>query len=837
MFFPPLLIDVAAKATLVLLAAFAAAWALRRAAAAVRHLLWTLTLASLAALPVLTALLPAWHWPVNQPWSEPASRVIADEVLPLPEVPEQHARAAVLVVSGRNEPAAPDMAPTPANMAAPAQLTESSIPWLLLIWLAGLAVSVLWLCGGLFSLRILGQRSARIQSGRAWDVLRELMSAHALPFSIRLLASDHRSMPMTWGFFRPTILLPREAEGWSGERLRFVLLHELGHVCRGDFAGNLLARLVRGLYWFHPLAWLAVHRLNIEQELACDDFVIDRGVAPADYAAQLLATVAGVPEDRLTTMPAAGISSGQRLHQRIERLLDGRFDHRPLRRRAAGLAVLLAVTLIVPLAVSQPAEAVDQSDAGVANVDDPKKDTDPPRQEAADSGQKKLEEVRKKLRESYVAPLDDKQLTEDAIRGMLQALKDPYTDYLPPDEEAKLVPLLKGGATGIGAQLRMDDGRLTVQTPLEGAPALKAGIRPGDVIQAIDGQPTRGLSLNDAVKKILGPAGEAVKLKIVHSDGVAEDVTITRAPVVLPTVQGFCRNDDDHWRYLIDPGRHIAYLRILQFGPNTGADLKRTLAALNKDGMKGLILDLRSCPGGFLNQALQTCKFFIDKGDLLTTQGPNKEKTTWKADGKDFAGDFPLVVLIDERTASAAEIVAGSLRDHQRAILLGTRTFGKGTSQALVKLDSGGMLRVTTAHHLTPKGRAIHKGVNAKTWGIDPTDGYYFPVSDKQADAQRLGTQKREIVGLKKDERVRYPAQMTPRIIEEQHADAALAAALRTMVARITRGEFVKVGKSLADMRGGLQRLEDLRRRQDELLRNLRQVEREIAEAQKPTAK
>lgn len=843
---PPLFVDVVLKATLVLVLAMLLGWSLRRAAAAVRHLLWTLTLLALAILPVLGVTLPAWHFSCgrllasSQPADDSAQTLPA--VLPLPTVqalsPTATQPVAIQTVAsvGATEPVAVS---EPVAVASP----EQAFPWVLTVWLVGLSAAWLWLAGGLVSLWLLGRRSELLTTGPAVEVLADLAAELGLGRRLRLLVSDSRSLPMTWGWFRPTVLLPRAAQGWSRQRLRLVLLHELGHVRHGDFAGNLLACLVRGCYWLHPLAWLACSRFKFEQELACDDFVLGQGAPAADYAAHLLAVVAGLPEARLpearlASTLAAGMNSGMRLRQRVEKLLDANADHRPLRGRAAILAALAALALLVPLATGQPAVAHDEVGGVQANPSPAAKADDTPKEAAQDkeaflAGQKKLAEIRKKLRDSYVAPLDDKQLAEEAIRGMLQALKDPYTDYLPPDEVAKLAPLLKGGATGIGAQLRLDDGRLTVQTPLEGSPALKAGLRPGDVIEAIDGQGTRGLSLNDAVKKILGPSGEPVKLKVVHGDGVVEEITIRRAAVVVPTLQGFCRSDDDSWRHVIDPTHRIAYVRILQFGPRTAADLKSVLVALVKDGLKGLILDLRSCPGGFLNQALQSCKFFIKEGDLLQTQGPNKEQTTWKADGKDLVGDFPLVVLIDERTASAAEIVAGALRDHDRAILLGTRTYGKGSGQALVKLDAGGMLRVTTAYHRTPKGRSIHKLPDAKTWGIDPSDGYYFPVTDKQAAARQLDVQKREVVGLKKEERVACPARLTPRVIEEHHADPVLAASLRTLVARITGGEFVKVGKGLAEMHGGLRRLEELRRRQDELRESLRQVERAIAEAGK----
>jgi carboxyl-terminal processing protease len=227
---------------------------------------------------------------------------------------------------------------------------------------------------------------------------------------------------------------------------------------------------------------------------------------------------------------------------------------------------------------------------------------------------------------------------------------------------------------------------------------------------------------------------------------------------------------------------------------------------------------------------------FLAKGVILTTRGSATAEKTWKADGKNTLGDFPVLILINDNTASAAEIVAGALRDHERAILLGSRTYGKGSVQTVMKLDEGGALKVTTAYHYLPSGRNIQKRPGEKTWGVDPSDGFYLPLTAGQTEALRKDTQKRSLLGLKEDELPKAPARLTPKIIEEQHADPQLAAALRAMVARITGGEFLKVGKdnaALADQT----RLEEMRQRRDQLLQSVKQLEREIAEMQKAAGK
>jgi carboxyl-terminal processing protease len=236
-----------------------------------------------------------------------------------------------------------------------------------------------------------------------------------------------------------------------------------------------------------------------------------------------------------------------------------------------------------------------------------------------------------------------------------------------------------------------------------------------------------------------------------------------------------------------------------------------------------------------LDQALEVCKLFVAKGVILTTRGPAKEEMVFKADGKSTLGEFPVLLLINEQTASAAEIVAGALRDHDRAVLLGSRTFGKGSVQTLVMLDEGGALKVTTAYHYLPSGRNIQKRPGDKSWGVDPTGGFYLPLTSAQTEALRQDAQKRSLLDPKKDSPKGPP--LTPKTIEENHADAQLAAALRSMTARLTGGEFLKVGKDDGLLLEQALRLEEMRQRREELLRSMSQVEREMAELQKGLGK
>jgi carboxyl-terminal processing protease len=396
---------------------------------------------------------------------------------------------------------------------------------------------------------------------------------------------------------------------------------------------------------------------------------------------------------------------------------------------------------------------------------------------------------------------------------------------------------LKGVLTGIGVQLKIVDKRLMVLTPLEGSPALKAGIKPGDAIDAIDGITTEGLTLEEVVKRILGKSGSEVKLKVVHADGAVKMVSLTRAEIRFRSVTGFRRGADGQWRFLLDPEYKIGYLQIQQFSSRTAAEVQETVKDLQKEGLKGLILDLRFCPGGLLGQAVDVVKLFLKKGVILSTRGPAKAEKTWKADGASPFAGLPLLVLVNDQTASAGEIVAGALRDHERAVLLGTRTFGKGSVMAIVKLQSGGALKVTTAYHYLPNGRNIQKRPGAKIWGVDPSDGFYLPLSGPQTDALLNDAHKRAVLGLGKEDRPKEPKRLTAKVIEEQHADPQLAAALRSMTARLTGGDFLKVGRDSGLLQDHLLRIEDMHRRREHLLANLKTLERDIADLQQVIGK
>jgi len=824
---------IAAQATLLLVVVVAFALLFRRAPAAARHLVWTLGLIGILLVPAFAAL-PGWRIPLAVPWAVPAASDIQGAQLTAPPALTAQAPAVPPGGSAHVEAPCPPAVSEPVGTLTPASADESapSSPAVgslltsaemrvLALWAVGVAVSLLTIMIAWLRLGQLSRRCLPIATGPMHQLMRQLTDELRMRRQIRLVLSSERAIPMTWGIFRPTLLLPAEAAAWTPDRLGMVLLHELGHISRWDCLTHLLGHLARCLYWFHPLAWWSLAQQRREQEKACDDIVLTHG-APADqYAEHLLALTARLPAGYLPPSLALGMARSSRLRDRLASLLD------PSRRRSASRGqravwTLVALAALVPAAMAKWVEPPREVRAGVVEIAE--QDQVPMTPELA----KKLEEIRKKLRESYVGPIDDKQLADAAIKGLLQGLKDPYSDYLPADELNALDAQFKGTFFGIGAQLKMIGERIGVATPLENSPALKAGLRPGDIIDAIDGQSTRGEDLGKAVKRILGENGTVVKLKIVREDGAVEDIAVTRGPIRVATVNGFQRHADGSWRHLLDGEHKIGYVRITQFGVATAKEVRAAIEPMLKNDLKGLILDLRSCPGGLLNQSLETCKLFVKDGLLLTIKGPGKQESSHRADGKDTLGDFPMIVLINEQTASAAELCAGVLRDHGRAVPLGTRTFGKGSVQQLVKLEDGGALRVTTSYYYLPSGRMIDKRAGDKGWGIDPDDGFYVPLTKVQSDALQKNQMDRFTLGSSKAGESKVPARLTPKMIEEQYADPQLAAAMRSLVAKTTGGEFLKVGQSTANLQEQMRRLEELRQRREALLQDLKRLEKDI---------
>jgi carboxyl-terminal processing protease len=305
------------------------------------------------------------------------------------------------------------------------------------------------------------------------------------------------------------------------------------------------------------------------------------------------------------------------------------------------------------------------------------------------------------IKKHYVEDVKTEDLINGAIEGMLNSL-DPYSSYLTPDMYRELQVETKGSFGGLGMEVAIKDGILTVVAPIEDTPAYQAGIKAGDRILKINEESTKGLSLMECVNKLRGPKGTKATITIIR-EGLtqAKDITIVRDIIRIQSVKF----------KTLEKG--YGYLRIVQFQEKTSADAKRALETLQKenpDGLQGLVLDLRNDPGGLLDQAVQVSDLFLDKGVIVSIKGRDaEEKTAFDAHAEGTMPNWPMVVLVNQGSASASEIVAGALQDYGRAVIMGSRTFGKGSVQTIIPLEGGSGIRLTTARYYTPNGRTIHE--------------------------------------------------------------------------------------------------------------------------------
>ena len=327
------------------------------------------------------------------------------------------------------------------------------------------------------------------------------------------------------------------------------------------------------------------------------------------------------------------------------------------------------------------------------------------------------------VQKDYVEETDVNGLIEGAIDGMLSTL-DPHSSYMPPDVYKEMQVETKGKFGGLGIELTVKDGTLTVVSPIEDTPAFRAGIEAGDQIVKIEGKSTKNMSLMDAVKKLRGKKGTEVTISIMREGFTqSKDFTITRDVIQIKSVKSKILN------------KRIGYIRITQFQEQTTTEFRKALKEIEAKvpTLSGLILDLRNNPGGLLQQAVDISDEFLGSGLIVYTQGRSKaQKMEFKAHREETRHDYPIIVLVNAGTASGSEIVAGALQDHKRALILGTRTFGKGTVQTIIPLDNGAGLRLTTAKYFTPNGRSIH----AK--GIEPDIVVEDKIEDRQLNSQKI---------------------------------------------------------------------------------------------------
>ena len=350
-----------------------------------------------------------------------------------------------------------------------------------------------------------------------------------------------------------------------------------------------------------------------------------------------------------------------------------------------------------------------------------------------------LVDIHRQVANNYVDPVEEQELREGAINGMLSEL-DPFSVYVPPAKQEDFDRMLENSFKGVGIQLdqRPEGGPIEVVTPIDGSPAFKAGVQAGDVILKVNGESVEGMRLPEVVKKIAGRLGTEVRLTVRHPSGEEAELTMTREEIVIPTIKGFQRNSSNEWDYWASDDPKIGYLRITQFTSETYDSLKSAIEKLLAQGMQGLILDLRFNPGGRLDQAIDVVDLFLEKGVILKTKGRNRPEQGVEAKSQGTLPNFPLIVLINEHSASASEIVAGSLMDNKRALVIGMRSYGKGSVQELIPLDNkGGELKLTVAYYYLPSGRLVHRKKDATDWGVQPQISVPMTPEQERASMQQ----------------------------------------------------------------------------------------------------
>lgn len=359
---------------------------------------------------------------------------------------------------------------------------------------------------------------------------------------------------------------------------------------------------------------------------------------------------------------------------------------------------------------------------------------------------------------NYVKEVDRDRLMKAAIQGMLTEL-DPYSSYIPPDDLADFTQGIEQEFGGIGIQVQIDPEtrRLTVVTPLPGTPAYRAGVLAGDVIMEVGGESTEGYTVEDAVKKLKGKAGEEVEIGVLHKGSESvERVKLVREVIQVATVLGDRYEKDGTWDFLVDDENKIGYVRLTHFSRRTGEELRDAIEKLQAEGMKGLVLDLRFNPGGLLTEAIEVCDLFLETGTIVSTKGRNVPERTWDAIKPGTYGGFPVTVLVNRYSASASEIVSACLQDHDVAVVVGERTWGKGSVQNVIDLGAGSSaLKLTTASYVRPSGKNIHRFPDAKDedeWGVKPDDSYEVRFSDDEVRAYLEGRRKRDVIGAPEEQ-------------------------------------------------------------------------------------
>jgi carboxyl-terminal processing protease len=355
-----------------------------------------------------------------------------------------------------------------------------------------------------------------------------------------------------------------------------------------------------------------------------------------------------------------------------------------------------------------------------------------------------LVDIQRQVSANYVDDVKAEDLRHGAIEGLMREL-DPFSEYVPPADQDDFNRMLEGSFQGVGVLLNQkEDGEIEVVTPIDDSPAARAGVQAGDIIVKVNDESIAGMLLQDVIAKVKGAEGSTVKIRFKRPAGEVE-YTLARSEIQLQTVKGFSRNEDNSWNYFMGGGAaaagsaaepKVAYVRLTQFTSDTAERLAKVLEQLTADGLEGLVLDLRFNPGGQLEAAVQIADMFLETGTIVSVKGRARPERVERATPAGTLKDFPLVVLVNEFSASASEVLAGALQDQRRATVVGMRSYGKGSVQEVIPLaNSGGELKLTVAHYYLPSGRLVHRKKDATEWGVEPQIKVEMTADQQQSAA------------------------------------------------------------------------------------------------------
>ncbi|HTU91885.1 MAG TPA: S41 family peptidase [Gemmataceae bacterium] len=383
-------------------------------------------------------------------------------------------------------------------------------------------------------------------------------------------------------------------------------------------------------------------------------------------------------------------------------------------------------------------------------------------------------DVLNEVRERYVVDIDaahERKLVEDMINGGLERL-DPHSSYMPPREYKQLEKQSEGKFGGVGIQVGLDrlTRQLTVLSPMPGTPAYEAGVMAGDLIVKIDGKATENMRMSEAVDMIQGEPGQKVTLTVLH-EGAKDPVelAITRAIIEVPCVLGDQRKGDNlrAWDFMIDKANKIGYIRLTNFSKTASKELRDAVEELQREGVRGLVIDLRNNPGGLLKEAREVSDLFLTEGRIVSTKGRNHKEEIYDAKPEGTlllpAEKYPMAVLVNKYSASASEIVSAALQDHQRAVVIGERTYGKGSVQNIIEMHEGSdrsALKLTTASYWRPSGKNIHRFPDSKDsddWGVQPNDTGYQLTPQARTALRNAGVPESVVAKLKAFPETRFP--------------------------------------------------------------------------------